>query len=80
MLMNMMDMMEVFQNMNDTTDSDGNTDPAFDPMSMMKNMLAPEQQAMFDMYNTMSSQETQSETETEPQNETQNKEGEQEHD
>ena len=80
MLMNMMDMMEVFQNMNETADSDGNTDPDFDPMAMMKNMLAPEQQAMFDMYNTMSSQETQSETETEPQNETQNKEGEQEHD
>ena len=55
-------------------------DTDFDPMAMMKNMLAPEQQAMFDMYNTMSSQETQSETETEPQNETQNKEGEQEHD
>ena len=80
MLMNMMDMMEVFQNMNETADSDGNTDPDFDPMAMMKNMLAPEQQAMFDMYNTMSSQETQSETETEPQNETQNKDGEQEHD
>ena len=48
MLMNMMDMMEVFQNMNETADSDGNTDPDFDPMAMMKNMLAPEQQAMFD--------------------------------
>ena len=52
MLMNMMDMMEVFQNMNETADSDGNTDPDFDPMAMMKNMLAPEQQAMFDMYKT----------------------------
>ena len=36
MLMNMMDMMEVFQNMNETADSDGNTDPDFDPMAMMK--------------------------------------------
>ncbi len=25
----------------------------FDPMSMMKNMLTPEQQGMFDMYNDM---------------------------
>ena len=42
MLMNMMDMMEVFQNMNETADSAGNTEPDFDPMAMMKNMLAPE--------------------------------------
>ncbi len=79
-LMNMMDMMEAFQNMSENADSDGNTNPDFDPMSMMKNMLDPEQQAMFDMYNTMSSHENQSEFEIEPENKSQNEEGEQTHD
>ncbi len=76
-LLNMMDMMETFQTMNDTADTNEQTDSAFDPMSMMKNMLAPEQQKMFDMYHAMSSQETEMECEPETQN---NKEGEQEHD
>ncbi len=48
-IMNMMSMMEMFQNMQNASD-DGE---AFDPMSIMKTMLNPEQQGMFDMYNEM---------------------------
>lgn len=48
-LLNMMSMMELFQGMY-SSDDQGNE---FDPMSMMKNMLSPEQQSMFEMYNDM---------------------------
>lgn len=54
--LNIMNMMELFQNMQASSDSD------FDPMNMMSDMLTPEQQSMFEMYNTMfsSDNETQS--------------------
>lgn len=60
-LMNMMSMMELFQSFQETSDS--NSD--FNPMSMMQGMLTPEQQSMFEMYNTMFSGETEAETENE---------------
>lgn len=43
-LLNMMSMMEMMKNMSEATTSD--------PAEMMKNMLSPEQQSMFEMYNT----------------------------
>lgn len=49
-MMNTMEMVKSFQEMSGT---DGSSDPAFDPMSMMKTMLTPEQQDMFDTYQTM---------------------------
>lgn len=48
-LLNMMSMMEMFQSMY----ASSKQEDGFDPMSMMKNMLTPEQQGMFDMYNDM---------------------------
>ncbi len=48
-LVNMMSMMEMFQSMYSSSD-DGSE---FDPMSVMMSMLSPEQQGMFDMYNSM---------------------------
>ena len=48
-ILNMMSMMELFQSMYDSSDSESD----FDPMSMMRNMLTPEQQSMFEMYNDM---------------------------
>ncbi len=48
-LMNMMSMMEMFQGMYDSSDNGD----SFDPMSMMAQMLSPEQQGMFEMYNEM---------------------------
>lgn len=60
-LMNMMSMMEMFQSFQEASGVDGD----FDPMSMMQGMLTPEQQSMFEMYNTMFSGETESESETE---------------
>ena len=53
-----MSMMELFQSFQNSSDSDSD----FDPMSMMKEMLTPEQQNMFEMYNTMFDTETKSET------------------
>lgn len=55
---NIMSMMELFQSFQNSSDSDSD----FDPMSMMKEMLTPEQQNMFEMYNTMFDTETKSET------------------
>lgn len=52
-LMNMMSMMEVFQSFQQNSDDDSE----FDPMGMMQGMLTPEQQSMFEMYNTMFSSE-----------------------
>ncbi len=52
---NMMNMMDLFRSFQDMQDSDG--DAGFNPMDMMKNMLTPEQQGMFEMYNTMLEQE-----------------------
>ena len=67
---NMMEMMEMFQTVQETINTDENSDPAFDPMLIMKTMLDPEQQAIFDMYNTISSQETNSEPKTKNESET----------
>ena len=49
-MMNTMEMIKTFQTMSDTDDS---SDSFFDPMSMMKTMLTPEQEDMFDTYQTM---------------------------
>ena len=58
--MNMMSMMEMMQSMQEMqdTNSDGASGFSFDPMQMMQGMLTPEQQGMFDMYNTMFSTES----------------------
>lgn len=77
-ILNMMNMMEVFQTVQNASGSAEDTDSGFDPMSMMKNMLNPEQQDMFEMYNTMFAQENETKTETE--NPTNFNEGEIEHD
>lgn len=63
MVRNIMEMMELFQTAQETANTNGDAEPAFDPMSMMKTMLDPEQQAIFDMYNPISSQETNMEPE-----------------
>ena len=59
-LMNMMSMMEMMQSMQEMqeTSNDGASGFGFNPMQMMQGMLTPEQQGMFDMYNTMFSAET----------------------
>ena len=56
-IMNMMSMMEMMQSMQNT-DSGESSGFGFDPMQMMQGMLTPEQQGMFDMYNTMFSAES----------------------
>lgn len=48
-ILNMVNMMEMIKNMSDESNSD--------PTEMLKNMLTPEQQSMFEMYNTMFSSE-----------------------
>lgn len=49
-ILNMMDMASAFQNM----DMSGNSsEGGLNPMDLMKGMLSPEQQDMFDMYNAM---------------------------
>ena len=48
-ILNMISMMQLFQEMNQTAGDESE----FDPMAMMKNMLSPEQQSMFEMYNDM---------------------------
>lgn len=53
--LNMMNMMDLFRSFQDMQGSD--SDDGFNPMDMMKNMLTPEQQGMFEMYNTMFEQE-----------------------
>ena len=64
-ILNMISMMELFETFRETSDDSQDTDSGFNPMSMMKNMLTPEQQNMFDMYNTMLSQNSQMENEVE---------------
>ncbi len=53
----MMNMMEMVQNMQAASDpmfrAASEEDHGFDPMDLMKGMLSPEQQEMFDMYSTM---------------------------
>lgn len=49
---NMMSTVEMVKSFQEASATDGNKDSAFDPMSMMKTMLTPEQQDMFDMYQT----------------------------
>ena len=57
-IMNIMSMMEILREMNETSNSDSN----FDPMSMMQTMLSPEQQSMFEMYNSMFTAENETQT------------------
>lgn len=57
-ILHMMHMMELLETMREMPGSGESSDPGFDPMSMMKTMLTPEQQDMFDMYNTAFSQES----------------------
>ncbi len=52
-MMNMVNMMNMFQDMQNSSD----TESEFDPMSMMKDMLTPEQQDMFQMYQGMFAQD-----------------------
>ena len=52
-MMNMVNMMNMFQDMQNSSD----TEVEFDPMSMMKDMLTPEQQDMFQMYQGMFAQD-----------------------
>ncbi len=47
-LMNMMSMMEMMNEFQDDSDGD-----AFDPMSMMAGMLSPEQQELFERFNSV---------------------------
>lgn len=49
-ILSMMEMASTFQNMDM---SGGESGEGFNPMDLMKGMLSPEQQDMFDMYNTM---------------------------
>ena len=48
-ILNMLNMMEIMKSMSETNSSDSS--------EILKNMLSPEQQSMFDMYNTMFSNE-----------------------
>lgn len=48
-ILNMMNMMEMMKSMSETNSSDSS--------EILKNMLSPEQQSMFDMYNTIFSNE-----------------------
>ena len=57
-MMNMMEMVRGMQSMSDdASDSSSQGFGSFNPMDMMKGMLSPEQQEMFEMYNTMFEQE-----------------------
>lgn len=58
-MMNMVNMMNMFQDMQNASDAtaESGTDTGVDPMSMMKDMLTPEQQNMFQMYQGMFSQD-----------------------
>lgn len=56
-MMNMVNMMNMFQEMQGTAGFDSGSDSGFDPMSMMKDMLNPEQQDMLQMYQGMFAQE-----------------------
>ena len=49
----MMNMMEMVKSMQSMSESSSEGSDAFNPMDMMKGMLSPEQQEMFDMYNAM---------------------------
>lgn len=61
-IMNMMNMMELFQTFSEMPGTNDDANSGFDPMEMMKTMFPPEQQSMFEMYNTMfqQGQETES--------------------
>ena len=56
-IMNMMSMINMFQEMQTASDASS----GFDPMSMMTDMLNPEQQDMFQMYQGMFAQENNTE-------------------
>lgn len=62
-VLNMINMMELFETVQEMPGFGEDTDSGFNPMSMMKNMLPPEQQGMFDMYSTMLSQNDNTENE-----------------
>lgn len=68
-MMNMVNMMNLFQEMQgasgSNSGSDFNFDFGFDPMSMMKDMLSPEHQDMFQMYQGMFAQENDTEQQKE---------------
>ena len=49
----MMNMMEMVKSMQSMSESSSEGSDAFNPMDMMKSVLSPEQQEMFEMYNTM---------------------------
>lgn len=49
----MMNIMEMIQSMQAMSESASKNSEGFNPMDMMKNMLTPEQQSMFDMYSNM---------------------------
>lgn len=72
-ILNMINMMELFETFRETSDSGSDAGSGFDPVSMMKNMLTPEQQGILDMYSTMFSQEADTESETEAETEPETK-------
>ena len=55
-MMNMLEMIQSIQTMGDSASGS----EEFNPMEMMKGILTPEQQQMFQMYNTMFENETES--------------------
>lgn len=64
-VLNMINMMDVFQTFKNFSDGCEETEGDFNPMSMMKNILTPEQQDMFEQYSTIFAQSSMTETETE---------------
>lgn len=57
-MLNALQMMEMFQNISDMPDMSAADSGGFTPDMLMKNMLSPEQQEMFDFYSNMFSQGT----------------------
>lgn len=64
-MMNMVNMMNLFQEMQGASGSTSDSGFDFDPMSVMKDMLNPEQQDMFQMYQGMFAQENDTEQQKE---------------
>lgn len=59
-MMNMMELFQMFQETSASSENNNNTAPTFgvfNPMDIMKGMLSPEQQEMFQMYQSMFDQE-----------------------
>lgn len=53
LFMNMMEMAQNMQAASEDSGEDTQGSPGFQPMDLMKNMLSPEQQDMFDMYSSI---------------------------